>query len=128
MRMRTRLLLGSALLGAALVVIAIVMIGCADRAIGASRDASLSRAEATRRARALEEIGRQMFVDPSLSGSGRMSCASCHSPQHAFGPPNARATQLGGRGLDRVGLRAVPSLRYLQTRPPFSEHFFESGG
>ena len=23
-------------------------------------------------------------------------------------------------------MRAVPSLRYLQTRPPFSEHFFES--
>ena len=90
------------------------------------RDRPLTRAEATRRARLLEDIGRQLFVDPTLSGSGTLSCASCHSPQHAFGPPNARATQLGGKQLDRVGLRAVPSLRYLQTRPPFSEHFFES--
>jgi cytochrome c peroxidase len=90
------------------------------------RDRPLTRAEATRRARLLEDIGRQMFVDPTLSGSGTLSCASCHSPRHAFGPPNARATQLGGQQLDRVGLRAVPSLRYLQTRPPFSEHFFES--
>jgi len=92
----------------------------------AQGDRPLTRAEATRRARLLEDIGRQMFVDPTLSGSGTLSCASCHSPQHAFGPPNARATQLGGTQLDRVGLRAVPSLRYLQTRPPFSEHFFES--
>jgi cytochrome c peroxidase len=92
----------------------------------AQDDRPLTRAEATRRARLLEDIGRQMFVDPTLSGSGKLSCASCHSPQHAFGPPNARATQLGGTQLDRVGLRAVPSLRYLQTRPPFSEHFFES--
>jgi cytochrome c peroxidase len=94
--------------------------------LAALQIAPLTRAEATRRARALEAIGQQMFVDPALSGSGAMSCASCHSPRHAFGPPNARATQLGGKRLDRVGLRAVPSLRYLQTRPPFSEHFFES--
>jgi cytochrome c peroxidase len=123
--MHARLLLSRALV-AVLAFSPIASIGFADRAVGASQDASLSRAEARRRARALEEIGQQMFVDPSLSGSGRMSCASCHSPQHAFGPPNARATQLGGKRLDRVGLRAVPSLRYLQTRPPFSEHFFES--
>jgi cytochrome c peroxidase len=116
---------------APLVTIALAMAllataACGDRRPVASQTAGLSRAEATRRARALEEIGRQMFVDPSLSGSGTMACASCHSPQHAFGPPNARATQPGGKALDRVGLRAVPSLRYLQARPPFTEHFFES--
>jgi cytochrome c peroxidase len=86
----------------------------------------LTRAEAARRARQLEDIGSRMFVDPTLSGSGQLACASCHSPRHAFGPPNARATQMGGPRLDRVGLRAVPSLRYLQARPPFTEHFFES--
>ncbi|WP_197419467.1 cytochrome-c peroxidase, partial [Burkholderia sp. MSMB2040] len=32
-------------------------------------------------------LGRQLFFDPSLSGSGKLACASCHSPQHAFGPP-----------------------------------------
>ncbi len=104
----------------ALVMVAVVL------ASAASRQTPLTRAEAARRARAVEDLGRQMFVDPSLSGSGTLACASCHSPQHAFGPPNARATQVGGARLDRVGLRAVPSLRYLQTRPPFTEHFFES--
>src|SRR5689334_22947819 len=110
-------------------LLAAVIVACLAGAVMLARqDAGgpLTRAEATRRARLLEDIGRQMFVDPALSGSGRLACASCHSPQHAFGPPNARATQLGGARLDRVGLRAVPSLRYLQTRPPFSAHFFTS--
>jgi cytochrome c peroxidase len=89
-------------------------------------DRPLTRAEATRRARVLEDAGRLLFADPALSGSGALACASCHSPQQAFGPPNPRATQMGGRQLDRVGLRAVPSLRYLQTRPPFTEHFFDA--
>jgi cytochrome c peroxidase len=110
----------------AAVMVAMMTVACSDRPAVASRATSLSRAEAARRARALEDIGRQMFVDPSLSGSGTLSCASCHSPQHAFGPPDGRATQPGGKTLDRVGLRAVPSLRYLQARPPFTEHFFES--
>jgi cytochrome c peroxidase len=111
---------------AAMLLAAGLMAAAAASSTAAQDDRPLTRVEATRRARLLEDIGRQMFVDPTLSGSGTLSCASCHSPQHAFGPPNARATQLGGTQLDRVGLRAVPSLRYLQTRPPFSEHFFES--
>ena len=32
------------------------------------------------------QIGRLIFFDPSLSASGQLSCASCHSPQHFFGP------------------------------------------
>ena len=36
----------------------------------------------------LTNLGRALFFDPSLSASGRQSCASCHSPDHAFGPPN----------------------------------------
>src|SRR5690242_741153 len=34
------------------------------------------------------ELGRQLFFDTALSASKRMSCASCHSPAHAYGPPN----------------------------------------
>lgn len=63
-------------------------------------------------------LGRQAFFDASLSASGRQSCASCHSPAHAYGPPNGRAVQLGGEHLDREGLRAVPSLRYVLPRTP----------
>jgi cytochrome c peroxidase len=63
-------------------------------------------------------LGRQMFFDASLSASQRLSCASCHSPSHAYGPPNALAVQLGGPRLELAGVRAVPSLRYLLNRTP----------
>jgi cytochrome c peroxidase len=63
-------------------------------------------------------LGRALFHDSTLSSSGRLSCASCHSPSHAYGPPNALAVQLGGRTLSAPGLRAVPSLRYTLPRTP----------
>jgi cytochrome c peroxidase len=73
-------------------------------------------------------LGRLMFFDPSLSASGKQACASCHSPQHAFGPPNKLAVQLGGKDMKTPGTRAAPSLRYLQNVPPFSEHFHDDDG
>ncbi len=63
-------------------------------------------------------LGRSLFSDASLSASGKLSCASCHSPEHAYGPPNALPVQLGGASLDRQGVRAVPSLRYVLNRTP----------
>jgi cytochrome c peroxidase len=86
----------------------------------------LTRPQAYARAAALEALGRTLFFDPSLSASGQMSCASCHDPAHGFGPPNALPVQLGGKDLRQPGLRAVPSLKYLQALPQFTEHFFES--
>jgi cytochrome c peroxidase len=85
-----------------------------------------SRAEVRREATALAELGRRLFADPALSASGTLSCASCHDPKRAFGPPNQRAVQLGGSDMRQAGVRAVPSLRYLQVTPSFTEHFFES--
>ena len=52
---------------------------------------------------AVAELGRKMFFDPALSASGRQSCASCHDPETAYAPDNARAVQLGGPGLDQPG-------------------------
>lgn len=86
----------------------------------------MSRAQARQRAVALAALGAALFSDARLSGSGRLACASCHSPAHAFGPPNARAVQLGGPDMRQPGVRAVPSLKYLQAVPQFTEHFFES--
>ena len=37
-----------------------------------------------------------------------------------------RAVQLGGKDMRQPGLRAVPSLKYLQAVPQFTEHYFES--
>nr|WP_186248535.1 MULTISPECIES: cytochrome c peroxidase [unclassified Burkholderia] len=67
-------------------------------------------------------LGKLMFFDPALSASGRMSCATCHSPDHAYGPPNGLAAQLGGADLKRQGTRAVPSLRYVLNRTPVWSH------
>jgi cytochrome c peroxidase len=30
------------------------------------------------------QLGKQLFFDPRLSGSGTMSCSTCHLPEHAF--------------------------------------------
>jgi cytochrome c peroxidase len=77
---------------------------------------------------AMMALGRELFRDPGLSASGRMSCATCHSPEHAFGPPNGLAVQRGGVSGREPGVRAVPSLMYLQNVPPFTEHFFDDDG
>jgi cytochrome c peroxidase len=76
----------------------------------------------------LTALGRALFSDSSLSASGRMSCASCHDPAHAYGPANRRSIQLGGPDLRQPGIRATPSLMYQQDAPPFSEHFNDTDG
>jgi cytochrome c peroxidase len=69
---------------------------------------------------AMAQLGRRLFFDPRLSGSGHQSCASCHSPAHAYGPPGDAPVVLGGHDGTHRGLRAVPSLRYLYRQPAFS--------
>lgn len=67
-------------------------------------------------------LGKLIFNDPSLSASGRMSCASCHSAAHAYGPPNGLAAQFGGPDLRTQGTRAVPTLGYVLNRTPVWTH------
>ncbi|WP_298882680.1 cytochrome c peroxidase [uncultured Bradyrhizobium sp.] len=69
---------------------------------------------------AMAQLGKAIFFDASLSSSGALSCASCHSPDHAYGPPNDGPVMLGGASLLRQGARAVPSLTYLERQPNFS--------
>ncbi|MGJ7605080.1 cytochrome-c peroxidase [Variovorax sp. LT1R20] len=66
------------------------------------------------------QVGELAFFDKNLSGGRNMSCASCHDPQYAYGPPNSISVQLGS-DTKRTGARAVPSLRYKESTPPFSE-------
>lgn len=65
-------------------------------------------------------LGKSLFLDVSLSGSGRQSCASCHSPANGYNPPNALTVQPGGAQLDKAGYRPPPSLAYLYRQQPFS--------
>jgi cytochrome c peroxidase len=68
---------------------------------------------------AMAQLGQRIFFDASLSGGGTQSCASCHQPGHDFGPADAGPAAFGGPKLDRQGVRAVPSLKYLQDQPAF---------
>lgn len=52
------------------------------------------------------ELGKMLFFDPRVSGSGQMACASCHDPDLGWG--DGRTTSFG---MDRKPLdRNAPSL------------------
>jgi len=117
--MAPRLLLAS-------LCIMVIVAGAATAQSDRFVDHGMSRADAFARAKVLAALGRKLFADPALSASGKLSCASCHDPAHAFGPPDAAPVERGGTDLRRMGFRAVPSLRYLQATPQFAEHYYDS--
>jgi cytochrome c peroxidase len=43
------------------------------------------------------ELGKQLFFDTRLSGSGKMACASCHLPEQAFTDGKAFSTKDNGK-------------------------------
>ena len=49
------------------------------------------------------ELGRKLFFDPILSGSGSHSCSTCHNPALAWGDGVARAV---GQGKVKLPLRS----------------------
>jgi cytochrome c peroxidase len=65
--------------------------------------------------------GKELFFDTNLSASKRMSCATCHDPKHAYGPPDDRAVALGGPKGTSSGVRAVPSIRYKEYTPGYAD-------
>ncbi len=68
----------------------------------------------------MAQLGKLLFYDTSLSFSGGLSCASCHSADHAYGPATDKPAAMGGPTLKDQGVRAVPSLMYLERQPNFS--------
>ncbi|MFP2872975.1 cytochrome-c peroxidase [Acetobacter tropicalis] len=86
----------------------------------------VSRSEVYKNVAKLAAVGDKLFHDPRLSASGALSCASCHSEHAAFAPDNALSVQYGGVDMAQRGHRAVPSLKYLENVPQFTEHFFDS--
>lgn len=69
---------------------------------------------------AVATLGKQIFYDTSLSASGKVACSTCHSPEHAYGPPGDLPVVFGGPEVMSPGVRAVPSLMYLDQQPNFS--------
>lgn len=97
--------------------------GCGDgnAPAPAKAPAAGAAAAATPRLSLAAQVGEKMFADASLSGSGRLSCASCHDPKSAHAAPNDLAVQPGGVDLKASGTRAVPSLRYKEVTPPYAD-------
>jgi cytochrome c peroxidase len=77
---------------------------------------------------AAARAGKQLFFDPALSASGHLACATCHDPDHAYGPPDGLAVQLGGPHGTAPGVRAVPSLRYKEFTPGYADLLDNSDG
>ncbi|OAF13354.1 cytochrome-c peroxidase [Bradyrhizobium centrolobii] len=121
MNSRTLWLLGAGLLVLAGAVFAVETQGLAEaNSAGANPNPVHLRRPPVAPLSAMAQLGKAIFYDASLSSSGALSCASCHSPDHAYGPPNDGPVMLGGATLSRQGARAVPSLTYLERHPNFS--------
>ena len=71
---------------------------------------------------AMARLGRDVFYDTSLSSSGKMACASCHSPDHAYGPPTDGPVMLGGAALTQTD-RCQPICGELRSRVFFVHDF-----
>jgi len=52
------------------------------------------------------DLGRYLFFDPLLSGTGTISCASCHQPEKGFS--DGRALSIGAQGTEVK--RSAPGL------------------
>ena len=66
---------------------------------------------------ALEALGKRLFFDPVLSGTGTRSCASCHQPARAFTDGRPRAEPIDG-GQSTV-LRNTPTVLNVAMQPAF---------
>ncbi|HEX7126239.1 MAG TPA: cytochrome c peroxidase [Thermodesulfobacteriota bacterium] len=60
-----------------------------------------SRASAEAPDPALVALGQQLFFDSRVSRTGRVSCASCHQPDHGFSDPRRFSPDADGRPSPR---------------------------
>jgi cytochrome c peroxidase len=94
--------------------------------------AESSSGSATPAMSAAAQLGQKIFVDETLSVSGKQSCATCHVAAYAFagdpssnGPDHGSPVPLGGPNMDLSGFRNSPSLMYASYTPTF---YFDSDG
>ncbi len=66
-------------------------------------------------------LGRWLFYDTRLSADGKIACATCHRPEHAFSEPTPHST---GIGSQEGGRKAPPIVNLAWTLYP---HFFWDG-
>jgi cytochrome c peroxidase len=102
-------------------LLAAVSIGMMQPALAESQDTVAYRMQRHVPLSLAAQVGQKMFFDTSLSGSGKVACASCHDPDHAYAPANEKDMQPGGKDMSLRGTRAVPSLRYKEFMPVFAD-------
>jgi cytochrome c peroxidase len=116
---RSNLRINSSVSLLSIVGAASVLIACGGGDSGSASN-STATAASVQQLSEVAIVGQKIFVDQTLSASGKMSCATCHDPANAHAQTNTLAVQAGGANLDQPGFRAVPSLRYLHLNPAFS--------
>ena len=68
-----------------------------------------------------QQLGKQLFFDPTLSHPDGQSCASCHDPKTGFTDPDKSLPVSKGVFTNRFGSRNSPSTSYMAFSPVF--HF-----
>ena len=79
----------------------------------------------------MQQLGRALFEDPSLSEPAGQSCASCHASDRAFqgnAGSSIAAVARGALGDGVFGTRNVPTLMYSLYSPDFSFATENEGG
>jgi cytochrome c peroxidase len=100
----------------AIAMLALGLAGCGGG--GSGTDSTTAPAPGARLSE-LAKLGELIFKDESLSVSGRMSCQTCHLPEHAHSGLPTEAVSPGGPDLADSGLRNSPSIRYASFAPAF---------
>jgi cytochrome c peroxidase len=80
---------------------------------------------------AMEELGKALFFDSSLSEPAGQACATCHGPAAGWtgpdSPINAAGAAYSGAVPERAGNRKPPSIAYATAPPlyldPIEQHF-----
>jgi cytochrome c peroxidase len=70
-------------------------------------------------------VSQALFEEKSLSASGQLSCASCHTDETAHSTAAGVALPVGGLLMNQHVSRSRPSLMYKSTTPAFS---FDNSG
>jgi len=83
-RKRSRIWVPITVAGAALIAV-----------LGGSQQEAAARS--TDRSQAVIELGRRLFMDPTVSHGGKFSCADCHDPEHGFSDPRTVSEDENGR-------------------------------
>jgi cytochrome c peroxidase len=106
--------------------IAALLVGCAEREVSSPDLPSFKKTAVD--LDPMEELGKAIFFDRTLSGNNNQSCAVCHGPDAGFTGPiggiNLHEAVYRGSVPQRFGNRKPPSAAYATLSPVFH---FDSG-